>query len=70
MSCWQSQARVRGPTPDPEQVAMQLCPGWLCQLAHPLGQAWSPRAACWDPGLGSPLGEASPTGEWGNEVLP
>lgn len=40
----------RGPSADPEQVAEQLCPTGPCQLAHPLGQAGSPGAACWDPG--------------------
>lgn len=65
MSCWHNRARVRGQSLDPEQVAQQLCPGWLCQLAHPLGRAVSPRAACYNPGLGSPTGEAPPTGDRG-----
>lgn len=70
MNGWHSQARVRGPAPDAEQVALQLCRGWLCQPAHPLGQASSPRAACWDPRLGGPLGRHLLPGNGAMEVLP
>lgn len=66
MNGWHSQARVRGPAPDPEQVALQLCRGWPCQPAHPLGQAQSPRGSLLGPKVRRPTGEAPPTREWSN----
>lgn len=63
MSCWHSLARVRGLSPDSEQVALQLCPGWPCQLAHPLGQAWKPQGSLLGPRVRLPIGVG--TSYWG-----
>lgn len=63
VSCWHSQGRVREPSPDPEQVALQLCPGWPCQLAHPLGQAWKAQGSLLGPRVRLPIGGG--TSYWG-----